>query len=273
MKGIKGTLQCSHFEPSEEDRDWEEMPCVIYLHGNSSARIEAIETAPYVLTSNMTLFCFDFAGCGLSEGEYISLGWFEREDLGIIVEYLRKNRRVSTIGLWGRSMGAVTSLMYADRDPSIGAMVLDSPFSDLKILVNELAKQYTKIPSLFVSGAMKLVRKTVKSKANFDLEDLVPMRHVDKAFVPVLFAAGKQDDFIQPHHAEDLHKKYAGDKNIVMLEGDHNSPRAEFFMDSAVIFFHNRLQVELLCNEGNMRKKEQKVGIMNADDGEAELDV
>jgi hypothetical protein len=38
---------------------------------------------------------------------------------------------VSTIGLWGRSMGAVTALMYADYDPSIGGLVLDSPFSNL----------------------------------------------------------------------------------------------------------------------------------------------
>ena len=88
----------------------------------------------------MTLFCFDFSGCGLSEGEYISLGWYEREDLQVLIEYLRKNRRVSTIGLWGRSMGAVTALLYADRDPSIAGMVLDSPFANLKILVNELAK-------------------------------------------------------------------------------------------------------------------------------------
>lgn len=88
----------------------------------------------------MTLFCFDFAGCGLSEGEYISLGWYEREDLQTIVEHLRAHRRVSTIGLWGRSMGAVTALMYGDRDPSIGGMVLDSAFSSMKILVNELSK-------------------------------------------------------------------------------------------------------------------------------------
>lgn len=50
---IKGhnnlTLQCSHYEPSEEDRDWDSMPCVIYLHGNSSARLEAVECVPYIL--------------------------------------------------------------------------------------------------------------------------------------------------------------------------------------------------------------------------------
>jgi alpha/beta superfamily hydrolase len=135
------------------------------MHGNSSARIEALEIVPYLLSANITVFCFDFAGCGMSEGEYISLGWYEREDLGIIVEYLRKSRRVSTIGLWGRSMGAVTALLHGDRDPSIGGMILDSPFANVKTLVNELAKHYTKIPSILISGALKMIRKSIKSKA------------------------------------------------------------------------------------------------------------
>ena len=37
-----------------------------------------------------------------------------------MVDHLRKSNTVSTIGLWGRSMGAATSLMHIDRDPSIG---------------------------------------------------------------------------------------------------------------------------------------------------------
>lgn len=111
---------------------------------------------------NMSVFCFDFAGCGMSEGEYVSLGYHESDDLEIVVDYLRKlPGRVSTIGLWGRSMGAVTALMYAEKDLSIGGMVLDSPFSDLKVLVKDLAKSNTKAPSLVISGALKFVKASV----------------------------------------------------------------------------------------------------------------
>lgn len=159
----------------------------------------------------------------------------------MIVEYLRKERRVSTIALWGRSMGAVTALLHGDRDPSIAGMVLDSPFSDMKMLVNELAKNYTKIPSFLVSGALKLVRSTIKSKAKFDILDLSPINHVENSFIPALFAAANEDDFILPHHADDLFAKYAGDKNIIKFEGDHNSGRPRFFLDSVTIFFYNTL--------------------------------
>ena len=110
------------------------MPCVVYCHGNAGSRLDSLELVPYLLGANITLLAFDFVGCGISGGEYISLGWHERDDLAIIIKHLRTSRNISSVGLWGRSMGAVTCLMHGDRDPTIGAMVLDSPFSNMKKL-------------------------------------------------------------------------------------------------------------------------------------------
>ena len=125
------------------------MPCLIYMHGNSSARVEGLPQLPLALSIGATLLAFDFSGSGLSEGEYVSLGFFEREDLKVVIEYLRASGRVSRVALWGRSMGAATSLMHGDRDPSIAAMVLDSPFADLTQLAEEMVRCCTtKIPQL-----------------------------------------------------------------------------------------------------------------------------
>jgi alpha-beta hydrolase superfamily lysophospholipase len=199
------------------------MPCVIYCHANASCRTEALGLVDKLLPANITVFCFDFPGCGLSEGDYISLGWFERDDVNQIVEYLRAERHVSTVGLWGRSMGAVTSLLHGDRDPSIAAMILDSPFSDLKVLCFELANSYTKLPGFLVKGALKMVKSTIKGKNGLDIEKLAPINHVDKCFIPALFITANDDDFVQPHHTVKLHDKYAGDKNLLRVDGDHNS--------------------------------------------------
>lgn len=50
----------------------------------------------------MGLFCFDFSGSGLSEGEYITLGINESHDLECVVNYLVSLGKVSNIALWGR---------------------------------------------------------------------------------------------------------------------------------------------------------------------------
>jgi acetyl esterase/lipase len=203
--------------------------------------MEALDLVQYLLPANISLMCFDFPGCGLSDGEYISLGWNERDDLLVLVDYMRAHRNVNTIGLWGRSMGAVTCLLHGDRDPSIGGLVLDSPFSNLKKLVNELAKKHTSVPGFLLSAAIWSIKRSIKSKAGFDIEKLSPIDHVKECFIPALFATGEGDDFIDPTHTQELHAAYAGDKNLVMFEGDHNSHRPDFFLDSVVIFFMNTL--------------------------------
>ena len=50
----------------------------------------------------------------MSEGDYVSLGHYEKDDLSAVVDFLRQSGRVSTLGLWGRSMGAATALQHGD---------------------------------------------------------------------------------------------------------------------------------------------------------------
>jgi len=97
-------LQCSHWEPVE--RTAVRIPVVIYMHGNASARVEVLPQLTLLLALGVAVFAFDFAGSGKSDGEFVSLGYYEREDLLCVVAHLRATDVVSTIALWGRSMGA-----------------------------------------------------------------------------------------------------------------------------------------------------------------------
>jgi alpha-beta hydrolase superfamily lysophospholipase len=58
-------------------------------------------------------------------------------------------------------MGAATALLHGHRDPSIAGMVLDSPFSELKQLGEELVKSNAKIPGFLLSIAMTMVRNSI----------------------------------------------------------------------------------------------------------------
>lgn len=150
-------LQCSHYVPEIEGGQPPKLPCVIYCHGNSGSRLDASQLLDYILPLGISLFCFDFAGTGRSDGEYISLGWHERDDVKAVIEYLRRSGKVSLIGLWGRSMGAVTSILYTERDPFIAGMVLDSPFASLKELAIELGRENVRVPSFLLAGALNIV--------------------------------------------------------------------------------------------------------------------
>lgn len=235
-------LKCSHYMPLIRP-EGKPLPCVIYCHGNSGCRADASEAAIILLPLNITVFTLDFSGSGLSGGEHVTLGWNERDDLRAVVEYLRTDGNVSLIGLWGRSMGAVTSLMYGAEDPSIAGMVLDSPFSDLVDLMMELVDTYKiRLPKFTVKFAIQYMRRAILKKAKFDITELNTIKVAKSCFVPVLLGHAVDDDFIQPHHSDRVFEAYMGDKNIIKFEGDHNSPRPQFYFDSISIFFNNVLQ-------------------------------
>ena len=57
------------------------MPCVIYMHGNAGNKMEGLSYWKELVAENINLCVFDFSGCGNSQGEYITLGVKEKEDL------------------------------------------------------------------------------------------------------------------------------------------------------------------------------------------------
>jgi len=243
------TLQCSLYSPVSRPK---KLPCVIYCHGNCGCRLDATDAIRMLLPMNICVFCFDFSGSGLSEGEYVTLGHFEKLDLETVIEYLRKSESVTRIALWGRSMGAVTSILYGVTDPSVACMILDSPFSSLTTLSQELIEtMQIKLPKLMVKAGMKVVSRSVKSRAQLDINKLEPIKAAPCCFIPCLFVHGKGDDFIAPSHSEALNKEYAGDHNLILIDGDHNSQRPRFFYDSASIFFSNNLLIDSDFGEDN----------------------
>ncbi|KAK1380248.1 hypothetical protein POM88_026992 [Heracleum sosnowskyi] len=93
-----------------------------------------------------------------------------------------------------------------------------------------------------IKFAIQYMRRSILKKAKFDIEELNTIKVAKSSFVPVLFGHAIDDDFIQPHHSDRIFNAYVGDKNIIKFDGDHNSPRPQFYFDSVNIFFHNVLQ-------------------------------
>lgn len=252
------------------------MPCVIYLHGNCGCRADALEALEHVIKAGAVCLSADLSGSGHSDGQYISLGYFERFDVQCLVKFLRKEDRTTTIGLWGRrcgvaaiaglcpparaphptthSMGAVTALLFASMEPVVSSLVLDSPFASFTRLSTELVTQVPlNVPQFAISSVRAIVRSSVRSRAKFDIYELNPLGTVEScvqacpssllgcwllpaasltlslplspsslfscrsAFVPALFAHGKEDVFIPPHHTDLLCGRPLGDGPAFLL--------------------------------------------------------
>eukprot|EP00242_Pyramimonas_sp_CCMP2087_P018462 CAMPEP_0198204502 /NCGR_PEP_ID=MMETSP1445-20131203/7910_1 /TAXON_ID=36898 /ORGANISM="Pyramimonas sp., Strain CCMP2087" /LENGTH=614 /DNA_ID=CAMNT_0043876401 /DNA_START=312 /DNA_END=2157 /DNA_ORIENTATION=- len=263
------TLQCSRWvlkATSEEEEDIsindifvafhiaepkpvKQAPCVVYLHGNASCRVEALQVLSFCLHLGLDLVTLDLSGSGLSEGEFVSLGYYEEDDVRVLCDYLRVKLGISQIALWGRSMGAVTAALYVTtRDPTIQCVVLDSPFTSLTELCVELVKrQSSTLPSWVVRVALQMVKRSVKYRAHFSLSAINPLANMANCFTPILFVHGESDIFIAPRHSEQLYKAAQGPKELLLDKGTHSDIRT-------ILVFH--AAQELLTKYMSLEPKE-----------------
>jgi len=224
--------------------------CVIYLHGNSSCQSEGIFLVPIFCPFQVSVFCFDFSGCGISEGDYISLGWFERDDVVSAVSYLRETFGIETFALWGRSMGAATTFYaISDNNPSIVCAVVDSPFSSLPLLLKELSGQFH-IPGCLTPPVVWYLSKKIMGLAHFDIREVAPISVCRNAKTPLFVIHGEDDDFILPEHSRLLFEAYRGKpKEIRLIPGKHVDQRPYDVLTLALMFVGAWLDVPILLDD------------------------
>ncbi|EAS05128.2 alpha/beta hydrolase family protein (macronuclear) [Tetrahymena thermophila SB210] len=232
------TLKCSYYEFIQRNTP---QPCVVYLHCNSGSRLEGQLYVDYLINKGISVCIFDFAGSGQSEGEYISLGYYELGDVEIVVNYLKQNWQISKIGIWGRSMGAVTGLMYIQNNSSIICGCFDSPFSNFMKLASEIGAMKTGLPKFLIKGALSLIQSTILEKAKFNIEELDVLKNLEKASIPCLFVASKQDSFVKSHHTEKIQKNYKGENKLLYFDGDHHEQRPVKLVKQCCDFFEQNL--------------------------------
>ena len=125
-----------------------EKPCVLYLHGNASCRLECLPHVAPLLMLGLRVCAVDTSGSGLSEGEFVTLGEREAKDAACVAAHLVAAKRASVVALYGRSMGGVAAILGGARKAAFGGarrgvvacVVADSPFASLAGLVDRLAR-------------------------------------------------------------------------------------------------------------------------------------
>jgi len=246
-------LQCSLYFQGRRMEDAEGKNCVVYLHGNCGCRLDANDVVRLLLPEDICVCCLDFAGSGLSGGEYITLGKREPRDLKIIVTFLRTIGLVQ-IGLWGRSMGAVTALRYLhiERDLTISGILVDSPFTTLVNLIHHLVSQKN-VPRFATSAALYFINRKVQALAGFTINDVDTVASARECWVPALIAHGEEDTLIPCEYSRAIVASYSGDCQLMLVKGDHNDARPIKFQRRARAYFKRLLR-------GGLKKPEDLFG-------------
>ncbi|MGH2567572.1 MAG: alpha/beta hydrolase [Bacteroidota bacterium] len=195
---------------------------ILYLHGVGDCKIGGVALSRFFFNNGYNVFLYDSRQHGESEGRYCTYGFYEKNDVSTVVDYLEKRDDISlgNVGVFGTSMGAAVALQAAARDPRIKAVVAEAGFTDLRTIFVDYQWRIAKLPWHFLRNvAMSRSQKIAKFKAR----DVSPLEDVKKLTTPVLFIHGTEDELIRVDYSRTLYEQATGPKDLLLIEGaNHN---------------------------------------------------
>ncbi|OQR98520.1 Amino Acid-Polyamine-Organocation (APC) Family [Achlya hypogyna] len=224
-----------------------EAPIVIYMHSNMGSAVNALPIRDKCLEAGFSFAAFDFGGCGLSTGPYVTGGYEERAQLSAVLDTLATMTEGSSrpVFLWGHSLGAATALELLGRGTThpISGLVLDSPYTSLADMIQscfENAKsQGIYLPGFVLWMTMALARKSISAKAGFALDEVNPLKSSKSCSVPALFFNGSHDLYVSPTTASRFDDVYGGTATRLTFDGDHYGDRPVGVEKSAITFLRD----------------------------------
>ena len=113
----------------------------MYLHGNGGSKVEILSLLPLLVEDDVAVIGFDFIGCGNSDNGYLTYGINEAIDAEKVLREAYRFIHVEKLTVWGRSMGALTAVVFAEKNHRIvDKIILDAPFSSLENVVRRVIK-------------------------------------------------------------------------------------------------------------------------------------
>jgi pimeloyl-ACP methyl ester carboxylesterase len=177
---------------------------VVMVHGRDGCRSDVVRgetfaVAERLVASGCSVVLLDLRGHGGSSRARLTFGHAERRDvLGAVDFLLARGYAAGRIGVFGASMGGVSGIAAAVDEPAIGALVTDSAFADLEVVLRAQFRRLTHLPCACLRGALLAAR----GLTGFRLTDRPPhtlVRQLRGRPMLVIHAAG--DPFVPVEHA------------------------------------------------------------------------
>ncbi len=186
---------------------------VVFCHGHAGSMDPDLRYAPAFHKRGYNVLMFDFRGHGRSEGQYVSMGCYERQDLLGAVDYLQ-SRGIDRVGVLGFSMGGAVAMATAPHTEAIRAVVSDGGFARLSDAV-AAGVRTRGLPGFLASLVGHLIVWLMGLRLGCSPREADPIRWVGRITPRALFLIhGALDPFITLEQVRELYAAAGEPKEI-----------------------------------------------------------
>ena len=190
----------------------------IVVHGYTSEGLKMSSYAKNFYNAGYNIIVPDLRAHGLSEGDYIGMGWDDRFDIISWINYVLNENSNSEIVLFGVSMGASTVSMTSGEElPSnVKAIIADCGYTSVW---DEFSYQLDSLFSLPEFPVMNVSSLVTKIRAGYSLKEASAIEQVKKSKTPILYVHGDKDDFVPTYMVDELYNATSSPKEKLIIKG------------------------------------------------------
>ena len=207
------TLRGTEYLKQEETNKW-----AIILHGYRSNPSSVLTIGEHFSEKGYNVLIPSMRACADSEGEYVGMGWLDKDDLKCWINLIIEENKNAEIILHGSSMGAATVLMASgDELPAnVKNIIADSGYTSVWDIFASEAKARFNLPEFPVLNMFQIV---ANRKAKYDIKEASSLEQVKKSKTPILFIHGDKDDFVPEYMCEKLYDATNCKKEKIIIHG------------------------------------------------------
>lgn len=206
-------------------------PTILFLHGKGGNAIEWKRDAVRALRLGYNVLLPDLRGHGSSQGDFVTYGLLEKEDLANAIEAARERHGVDPdrLGLHSCSAGSAVALELAADRPGVQALWLESPYADPRRMARHYLSLATGIPEfllgltslLAVRRAVAHVARQLGASESTGLAHVDSLRTVAAIRAPILLVYGASDRLVPERFVERLARALPAGSEIWRTPAGH----------------------------------------------------
>ncbi|MDO5292077.1 MAG: alpha/beta hydrolase [bacterium] len=191
---------------------------VLVVHGYTGQGSDQYGYAKGFYDMGYNVLVPDLRGHGLSDGDYIGMGWDDRLDIMKWTDYIIAKDSEAQIVLHGVSMGGATVMMVAGEQlPSnVKCIIEDSGYTSVW---SEFSYQLDALFNLPAFPVMQLANLATKVRAGYWISDASAIDQLARATRPMLFIHGDNDDFVPFFMLDQVYNAANVEKEKLVIEG------------------------------------------------------
>ncbi len=166
--------------------------------------------------NGFNIFLIDHQSAGESDGDRISLGYYESRDMLLWIDFmLEKFGKDIKISFHGFSMGSASVILLCgnnDLPQNVKFAVADCSFASIKNLFSTVTRNYH-IPAGLV---IKTVDRINRIKQGFSFDDVSPVKAAKNIKIPFLFCHGDADGLIPVKDCYEIYANCPVEKDILI---------------------------------------------------------